>query len=135
VATSGNTIIAGADDSEFIFERDQGSTNNWGQVKKLLISSRDNGLSVTISGNLITIGAGQTRIDSNFNQGAAYLYKSDAGGTNNWGQVRRFLASDGAAQNYFGDSAAISGNTMVVGAPSDDVDTTIDRGSAYIFNY
>ena len=44
----------------------------------------------------------------------------------------KLIASDGAAFDYFGYSASISGGTVVVGAYYDDDDGT-DSGSAYVY--
>ena len=46
-----------------------------------------------------------------------------------WLQVAKLAASDGAANNSFGSSVAISGDTVVVGAYGDDS----YKGSAYVF--
>ena len=64
--------------------------------------------------------------------GAAYIFKRDQGGADNWGQVKKITASDGAAGDYFGVSVSISGDTVVVGAAKDD-DNGIDASSAYVF--
>jgi hypothetical protein len=45
----------------------------------------------------------------------------------------KLLPSDGAAFDYFGEAVAISGNTIIVGAPGDD-DLGSGSGSAYLFN-
>jgi hypothetical protein len=45
----------------------------------------------------------------------------------------KIVASDGAADDYFGYSVAISGNYAIVGAYQDD-DKGTNSGSAYIFN-
>ena len=46
--------------------------------------------------------------------------------------VPKLLASDGAASDQFGQSVAVSGDTVVVGAFFDD-DQGTDSGSAYVF--
>ena len=47
-------------------------------------------------------------------------------------QQAKLVANDGAASDQFGSALAISGDTAVVGVPSDDV-TFVDQGSAYVF--
>ena len=47
-------------------------------------------------------------------------------------EVDKLLASDGAADDRFGESVSVSGETVVVGAQGDDEDG-IDQGSAYVF--
>ena len=48
--------------------------------------------------------------------GAAYIFERHEGGASNWGQVKKLTAGDAAALDDFGDSVAISGDTVVVGA-------------------
>ena len=45
----------------------------------------------------------------------------------------KLIASDGAAEDYFGNSVAVSGNTAVIAAWRDD-DNGFDSGSAYVFD-
>jgi hypothetical protein len=35
------------------------------------------------------------------NVGAAYIFQKDQGGINNWGQVRKPVATDGASGDFF----------------------------------
>ena len=58
------------------------------------------------------------------NTGAAYVFRN-SGGT--WSQQAKL--SDGASKDGFGTSVAMSGSTVVVGAPDADSFT----GAAYIF--
>ncbi len=139
VSISGDTIVVGAsmDDtginidqgSAYIFSRNQGGSNNWGQVKKMYASdgtvSDHFGESVSISGDTIVV----TSKYDNSNQGAAYIYKRNQGGADNWGQVKKIVASDGLAGDRFGSSVCISGETIIVGAYYDNSQI----GSAYIF--
>ena len=45
----------------------------------------------------------------------------------------KLTASDGAADDRFGLSVAISGDQIVAGAFRDDIGTKTDQGSAYTF--
>jgi hypothetical protein len=144
VSISGDTVVVGAygdDDngydsgSAYVFGRDQGGADAWGQVAKLTASdgaSDDSfGTSVSISGDTVVVGA--YRDDENGSDlGSAYIFGRDQGGTDAWGQVAKLTASDGASYDYFGSSVSISGDTVVVGAHNDD-DNGDDSGSAYIF--
>jgi hypothetical protein len=105
------------------------------QIQKLLASdgAADDvfGHSVSISGNYAIVGA--MGDDDNGNEsGSAYIYYKDRGGTGNWGEVKKITASDGAADDSFGESVSISGNYATVGAYVDD-DNGTNSGSAYIF--
>ena len=48
-------------------------------------------------------------------------------------QTAKLTASDGAADDDFGYSVSISGNTVVVGAPYATVGGNSDQGAAYVF--
>lgn len=48
-------------------------------------------------------------------------------------QQAKLTASDGAANDFFGLSVAVSGNTAVVGSYRSDVAGMVDRGAAYVF--
>jgi hypothetical protein len=144
VSISGDTAIVAAngdDDngsgsgSAYIFSRDQGGADNWGQVKKLLPGDGAAGVwfgaSVSISGDTAIVGA-RWDDDNGSSSGSAYIFSHDQGGADNWGEVKKLLASDGAAGDEFGYSVSISGDTAIVGAMWDD-DNGNNSGSAYVY--
>ena len=82
-------------------------------------------------GNSVAVGSGKIVIGSNgFSsaQGAVYIYDLD--GTNE----NRITASDGAASDQFGRSVAVGCGKVVVGSYDDDVNSSVDQGSAYIYD-
>lgn len=143
VGISGGTAIIGAEradnpsnsGSAYIFERNTGGANNWGEVKILTASdaaSFDNfGSGVGISGDSVVVGADGN--DDPNNSGSAYIFERNTGGANNWGEVNKFTASDAAADDFFGESVGISGTTAIAGAKFND-DVPDNSGSAYIFD-
>ena len=52
-----------------------------------------------------------------------------------WTQQAKLTASDAAADDLFGYSVAVSGDTAVVGANFDDTAAGTDAGSAYVFAF
>lgn len=48
-------------------------------------------------------------------------------------QVAKLVASDGATADQLGTSVAVSGDTVVVGAPNEQVGGNAHRGAAYVF--
>ena len=54
-------------------------------------------------------------------------------GWTNARQSAELSASDGAATDRLGSSVAISGETIVVGAPTREVDSHERQGAAYVF--
>ena len=137
VSISGDTAIVGAmgDDeyrgSAYIFEKVGGV---WMQQAKLLASDGAGGErfgeSVSISGDTAIVGAEFDDDLGNFS-GAAYVYEKVGGA---WTQTAKLLASDGAADDWFGISVSISGDTAIVGACGDD-DLGFNSGSAYAFEW
>ncbi|MFT5913209.1 MAG: hypothetical protein ACI9XO_004756 [Paraglaciecola sp.] len=141
ISVSGDYVIVGAfqdDDnggnsgSAYIFKKDQGGTDNWGQLQKITASdaaANDKfGNSISVSGDYVIVGANGDESSS----GSAYIFKEDQGGTDNWGQLQKITASDAAANDYFGQSVSVSGDYVIVGANQDD-DNSSNSGSAYIF--
>ena len=144
VALEENTALVGAyrDDgigvnsgSVYIFERDQGGIGNWGEVKKLTASDSaagdEFGISVSLSGDTVLVGARRDD-DNGTYSGSAYIFERDEGGADNWGEVKKLTASDGAADDEFGFAVALSGDIALVGSPYDD-DDGADSGSSYLF--
>ena len=116
-----------------------GAGKAWGQcqaleVAKLLASdgaSLDEfGFSVAMDGDLAVIGA-YWDDDNGTDSGSAYVFHFDGSG---WVEQAKLLPDDGAAQEFFGRSVAISGETVVIGAPRDD-DLGTHSGSAYVFRF
>lgn len=138
----GDTIVIGAygDDepelnsgSAYIFERNEGGTNNWGQVTKLLASNsgvtHQYGYSVAVVGDTVVVGAQQ---DVSPLAGEVYIYERNLGGPGNWGESAVARASDGAVFDSLGSSVAFTGDLIAAGAWRDD-DNGDDSGTAYVF--
>ena len=132
VSISGDAAVVGAfrdDDngsnsgSAYVLAR-SGST--WSQQAKLTASDGAAGdafgFSVSISGDTAVVGASGDD-DSGTSSGSVYVFVRS--GTT-WSQQAKLTASDATASGAFGESVAISGDTVVVGAIR-------DPGSAYVF--
>lgn len=136
VAISGDTVIIGVPGDDINTNSDQGSAyvfvksgTMWVLQQKLTADdggSRSFGYSVAILGNTAIIGSWQDSIGANINQGAAYVFIRS--GTN-WTQQAKLIANDGAANDGFGFSAAISGETAIIGA----IEGNSSNGAAYVF--
>ena len=142
VAISGNTIVVGApfDDNKagvdtgaiYVFEKD--STNKWIQKNKFTPSdvlAYDNfGFSVDVDGNYIVAGAYLSDVNGN-DSGSAYVYNKSL---NNWSLQKKLTASNAAWGDMFGQSVAISGQSIVVGAPKASKTYYDDWGLAKLVN-
>jgi len=112
------------------------------------------GWSVAISGDTLVVGAheedggttgvnGDDTDDSGYRSGAAYVFTRDAAGI--WSQQAYLKASNTGRRDTFGYSVAISGNTLAVGAVSEDGAATgiggdqndnsaHDSGAVYVYS-
>jgi hypothetical protein len=140
VALSGNTAIIGAPEVDddirgvdvgaaYVFTR---SGHIWHQQAKLTAddgAAKDGfGGNVALSGDTAVIGA-MFQDSRGDNSGSAYVFTRS--GTT-WNQQVKLTAADGAKGDAFGQSIALSGDTVVIGAPHDD-DKGNDAGSVYVF--
>ena len=138
VAIDGGTIIAGAP-ADFSKGTDSGAAvvftkadGVWTEQAKLV--GDDTGAGdllgqvVGLSGDTAVIGApGDTPVGTG--SGSAYVF---ARGEGIWAQQAKLTASDAGMGDQFGRSVAISGDTIIIGAPT-DTPTGTDSGSAYVF--
>jgi hypothetical protein len=138
VAINGDTAIVSAlvnngnNGLFYVFVR---SGNTWTQQAKLIPSDGvavnfHSVLSAAISGDTVVINGPAATINSNTNQGAAYVFVRN--GTT-WTEQQRLTASDGAAEDQFGSVVSIDGDSIVVGAVRDDVGSNTNQGSAYVY--
>ncbi len=140
VSISGNIAVIGAslNDAQgrdfgaaYVFVK--GADGTWSQKAKLI--AQDGGVdeffggSVAVSGGTAVVGSPDAG-ELNVGPGAAYIFVQAADGT--WSQKAKLLAQDGAEDDWFGASVAISGDTALIGA-SGDADKGTGTGSAYIF--
>ncbi len=107
----------------------------WSQVQKLTPSLPNGGdrvgTSVDIDGDVLVLGASR---DNEYGEeaGAAYVYRNES---DRWVRVQRLTASDAEAFDRFGQSVAIDGETIVIGAPEIESGALTGFGSAYVFEF
>jgi uncharacterized protein (TIGR03437 family) len=140
LAISGDTVVVGATGDDIGTKVDQGSAyifvrsgSTWTQQQKITASDgaaqTGFGRRVAISGETVVVGHPNGRVGTNDSQGAVYVFVRS--GTT-WTEQQKLVASDGEAQDSFGFSVAVSGGTVVVGAPFDSIEGNISQGSAYV---
>ena len=141
VAVSGDTVVVGAPSeastgAAYVFVR---NGTNWSQEAYLKASNTGPddsfGASVAVSGDTIVVGArredsnatginGDEADNSASQSGAAYVFVRDG---ETWRQ-EAYLKASNTGLSQFGASVAVSGDTVVVGAPSE-----AGTGAAYVF--
>jgi len=138
VAVSGDTAVIGAYAEDtggstagaaYVFTRTGGS---WTQQAKLMASDAQAsdffGASVAVSGDTAVIGAYREATGGS-TAGAAYVFTRTGG---SWTQQAKLMASDAQGNDFFGASVAVSGDTAVIGAYSEDTGGS-DAGAVYVF--
>ncbi|MGA2186685.1 MAG: FG-GAP repeat protein, partial [Bryobacteraceae bacterium] len=146
VAISGDTVVVG-DSRAMIGNNIQGAAyvfvkpgTEWATTStfnaKLTASDGAVGAyfgeSVAISGDTVVVGAYAAWVGNNPLQGTAYVFvKPETGAWAPTTETAKLTASDGAARDFFGMSVAISGDTVVVGAPTGGNNNA--QGAAYVF--
>ncbi len=123
VALNGDTAVIGATNTAYVFAR---SGTSWTEQAKLAgsdaVTGDRFGGAVAIDGGTAVVGASA---HNNF-LGAAYVFVQ-SGAT--WTQQAKLTASDAAANDQFGTSESISGDTILTGVPS----RNSFQGAAYVF--
>ena len=148
ISANGDTVVVGAphrtggasqQGAAYLFYKPVGGWTNWVFQHDMLTASDGTdydyfGSSVSIStdGGAIVIGASGDDIGGNTDQGSAYLFAYETPPF--WSQYK-LTASDGAANDWFGASASISGDgsVVVVGANGHDFGISSNNGAAYVF--
>ena len=147
VALSGDTALVGASyarvgwnveqGAAYIYYRNQGGANACGEVVKLLAADGSEedyfGSSVSLDGDIAVIGAVGADGDEKSDEGAAYTFGRNLGGPAAWGQLAKITADDATEHDWFGVHAAVSGDTILVGAPVARVSGRECQGAAYVF--
>ncbi len=139
-AVDGDTALIGAygdDDlgsesgAAYVYIRD--SAGVWSLQQKLTasdgIADARFGWAVAVDGDTAVIGK-ETYDFFNPTNGAVYVFTRDSAGI--WTERQKLTAYDGFAGDYFGESVAMSGKTIVVGAKGDN-DLGTFSGSVYVF--
>jgi hypothetical protein len=140
VSISGATVVVGATGANgshgvaYVFTQPAGGWASENTATAKLTDSTaaaggNFGFSVSISNSIVVVAAPNATVGANGNQGAAYEFAEPSSGWTNMNNPTATLtASDGAANNDYGSSISISGNTVVVGADTADA----GQGAAYV---
>ncbi len=151
MSSDGSTVAAGAYHAAvganqyvgaaYVFTKPSGGWSSESEAAKLSASDGAGGdglgFSVALSsdGSTVVAGAPDATVNSNSQQGAAYVFVKPGGGWSSSTQTAKLTASDGAASDTFGYSVAASsnGSTIAVGAPNATIGGNASQGAAYVF--
>ena len=145
IGFSGDTVVAGAPSATvggnfaqggaYVFVKPGGGWASGTQTARLVSGGGTGdsvGFSMAVSGDTAVAGAPQADVATNGDQGAVYVFVKPATGWVKGIQTAKLTASDGSAGDEFGQSVAVSADTIAVGAPSADVGDP-DQGATYVF--
>lgn len=145
LSADGNTALVGAYHKQINGHAQQGAAyifrrtgTSWSQQQQLTAgdgASNDNfswSVALSSDGNTALVGAYIKQVNGNGAQGAAYVFTL-SGAT--WSQQQELTTGDGAANDNFGSSVALSsdGNTALVGAGNKMIGTNSSQGAVYAF--
>ena len=135
VAIDGDVVVVGARAEDelgnnagaaYVFERDAGGPDNWGETDKLLATDGVFGdlfgEAVAVEGDSIVVGAPNADND----EGDAYLFRRDG---DEWTEVTSFKGEDTGGNDHFGTWISLDGGIALTGAPGDGT------GSAYLTKF
>jgi hypothetical protein len=148
IALCGATVVVGAPYEEvdgvvgqgavYVFrEPASGWAGSAGQAAELTASTGAKnellGRSVAISGNTIVAGASSREVAGNAEEGEVYVFAKLASGWANATPLAVLSESNGATGDSLGRSIALSGETVVAGAPDHEVRHALAAGAVYTF--
>jgi uncharacterized repeat protein (TIGR01451 family) len=116
----------------YVFKRNEGGTNNWGQVLKIPnpnAGQTEFGLAVAVDNNDMVIG------ERRFNNstGIARLYQRSSSNLEDWVFIKNLIGQNISAGDEYGITVAIKNDWIAVGSGIDDVGGINATGSADIF--
>jgi len=138
---NGDNAIIGAVNTDnekgaaYIFNRNYGGENNWGEVAKLTASNFNQvkffGWSVSISNNTAVVGAPflDGDIYNSSSPGAAYLFKEE---NNIWTETEIINSPTSSSSDFFGFAVSNDADDLLITAPLADSLRT-DAGAIYFY--
>lgn len=146
IAIDGDTLVVGApyttlatfqEGAVYIFERNAGGDDNWGEVARLTDPGAGAGghfgSAIAIENGLLVVGASA----AGQHHGRVQIFERDRGGAGNWGLVTTLshaAAQDAAFVRAFGSAVALDGDLLLIGAEDTDVSyLNMADGAACLF--
>jgi hypothetical protein len=141
VSLSGGTLVAGLPYDDLGANTEQGSVRvfvrsgtTWSAQATLTASDGaagdEFGYCFSLSGDTLVVGVPYDEVGANTDQGSVRVFLRS--GTT-WVAQATLTAADGAMQDLFGSSVSLSGDTLAVGVPGDDVGAITNQGSVRLF--
>lgn len=139
VALSDNTLVIAAPGMDYgaleeigtlyIYYRDQAGSDQWGQVTYLEayhIENANLGHSLALDGGTLVAGSHESDHEE-----IMYVFHRNEGGTDAWGEVATLRPSQAHLNDFYGRSAAIYGDEILVGASWQNLEGFYRVGCVY----
>ena len=147
VSISGDVVVVGAPFADpggtngagaaYVFVKQGDGWGDMTQTAKLTASDKAAGdrfgVSVSISGDVIVVGAPRANPELRTDAGAAYVFAKPGGVWADMTQTAKLTARTSDLYDHFGSSVSISGDVVVIGAPGVDTSPVVDTGCAFVF--
>lgn len=137
VAISTDTVVVGATGSysslgkAYVYVR---SGQTWSAQATLggldTVTGDSFGAKVAVSADTAVVSAPQANTGFGYGSGAAYVFTRTGSA---WSQQQKLLPADLAADDRFGATVALDGDSVLIGASLDDTGIGVNAGSAYVF--
>lgn len=133
VAMTEETVFVGAMNKNAVYIYEKPADGSWANATEVgQLTTADSGVhdsfgsELAVSGDTLFVGA----FANNNYQGAVYIFEKPAAGSwANATEVAKLIAPEPEGKNNFGSYIAISSDTLVIGAPSNND----KKGAAYVF--
>ncbi|NJN92823.1 MAG: hypothetical protein HC875_01390 [Anaerolineales bacterium] len=113
----------------YLFGRNQGGTNNWGQNQQLTTADGSGiGLGVSVALDGETLAAGAPDSGGLARPGRTYIFTRNSS-SGNWSQLKLITPGPDFGGNRFGRAVTLRGDTLIVGAPGHNA-----AGAAFVFS-
>jgi hypothetical protein len=149
ISIDGDVLVIGAADSNnesdvaYLYVKPKGGwtitsnpTHLAAQTAKLTASDSNSGdyfgLSVSVSGDSVAVGAPDAIVNPPNKGGAAYVFVKPASGWVNMNETAKLTAAATDDNSSLGTSVAIRGGTLVAGNPTGSIANNLE-GQAYVF--
>jgi len=129
IGASGNTMSGESVGVAYLYKKEtNGTILQIAKIEASDVEAKDLfGSSVAMSGDYIVVASPEEDTNGS-NAGSVYIFKRNSDTINDITQIAKIQGNDAHENDHFGNSVAISGDTIVVGAQHND-----NTGSVYIF--
>jgi len=139
VAVSGDVLVVGAPGVQrgvgacYVFRRTVAGQWNFEQklVPSVVTTGEAFGNTIAIDGATIVVGAPNDKVDGVQQRGSVSVFRRST--TGGWAFAQRIISTDGKTGDSFGNSVAVRGEVLAIGAPGEDAAGLVDQGAMYLF--